>query len=143
MLFRFFVYGLLGLSIEIVWTAFYDKAFMSKKGWDLLGVTSMWMFPIYGITVFLFEPIHNIIRNFSWYYRGLIYMVGIISVEFLIGYILKKINICPWDYSNVTSLNFQGLIRIDYGILWFVVGLLAEPIHDLLIKITPLIYSVF
>lgn len=143
MFLRFFMYGLMGLAVEVVWTAIYDKIFIGKPGWKLQGTTSIWMLPIYGLTVFLYEPIHNIIRDVDWYYRGLIYTSGIMLVEYGVGYALKTLDMCPWDYSNLTKLNFNGLVRIDYIPVWFIVGMALEPIHDLMIEITPMIYSVF
>ena len=143
MIFRFMLYGLMGLTIEVVWTALYDKIIKRVRGWDLQGTTYIWMLPIYGLTVFLYEPIHNLIRDMDWFYRGLIYTVGIFAVEYVIGYCLKNLNGCPWDYSLKTKYHLNGLIRLDYAPAWFVMGLALEPVHDLLITITPLVYSVF
>ena len=143
MIFRFIFYGLIGLAIEIIWTAIYDKVFNKKDGWDLKGTSYVWMLPIYGCTVLFYEPVHNLIRDWNWYNRGLLYMVGIFVAEYVAGYYLKKWDRCPWDYTYETKFHLHGLIRFDYAPLWFFLGMLLEPVHDVLVEITPLVYSVF
>lgn len=54
-------------------------------------------------------------------------MSGIFSMEYLTGSILKKKDICPWDYSDA-KLNYNGLIRFDYAPLWFLTGLFYEKV---------------
>ena len=142
MIFRFILYGLMGLAVEVVWTAIYDKIFNKKEGWDLQGTTYVWMLPIYGMTVFLFEPAHNLIRDMLWYYRGAIYVVGIFAVEYAAGYALRRLGHCPWDYSDKTPLHLHGLIRFDYIPAWFVMGFAMETAHDFLVDVTPLLYTV-
>lgn len=129
--------------MEVIWTAIYDKLFEHKDGWDLKGHTYVWMLPIYGMTVLFYEPVHNLIRSLNWQYRGLIYMVGLFVFEYVFGYLLRKLDKCPWDYSEETRFHLHGLIRFDYAPLWFMVGMALEPVHDLLVEITPLVYSVF
>ncbi|MHA1675762.1 MAG: putative ABC transporter permease [Candidatus Njordarchaeales archaeon] len=143
MIFRFILYGLIGIAIEIVWTAFYDKVFKREESWDLKGTTYVWMIPIYGLTVVFYEPMHNLMSDLEWYYRGSVYMIGIFIIEYIAGYYLKKLGHCPWDYTMETKLHLHGLIRFDYAPVWFMLGLILEPIHDLLIEVTPLVYSIF
>ena len=47
--------------------------------------------------------------------------------EFFTGSLLRKMDACPWDYSDA-PLNIRGLIRLDYAPLWFGAGLLFEKI---------------
>lgn len=143
MLFRFILYGLLGIAIEVIWTALYEKLFEHKPGWDLKGTTYVWMMPVYGLTVVLYEPVYHAIDELGWMWRGLIYAIGILVVEYVVGFVLRKIDRCPWDYTDATRFQIHGLIRLDYAPLWFALGLALEPISDLLIRITPLVYSVF
>lgn len=56
-------------------------------------------------------------------------MSGIFSMEYLTGSILKKKDICPWDYSDA-KFNYHGLIRFDYAPLWFLTGLFYEKMLD-------------
>ncbi|MDD2401655.1 MAG: hypothetical protein PHI90_01410 [Clostridia bacterium] len=127
MLKRFAIYGTIGWGMEIFWTGL-GSLFMGN--WELPGHTYIWMFPIYGLAVFL-EPVQNKIEYLPWYLRGTIWAVIIFSLEYLTGGILiGLLGECPWDYSNSTFYHVQGIIRLDYFPVWFVVGLLFERIHD-------------
>lgn len=46
--------------------------------------------------------------------RGSIYACLIFLGEFCSGSLLKKYDLCPWDYSNA-RWNICGLIRLDYA----------------------------
>lgn len=52
-------------------------------------------------------------------------MLHIFAGEFLSGIALKKLGICPWDYSS-SPFNVLGVIRLDYAPLWFGLGLFYE-----------------
>lgn len=140
MLIRFFIYGLLGWCMEVVWTAVREKATGIQPGWRLRGTTYLWMFPIYGLLAPLFEPAHNAVRAWPWPLRGLLYVAGILAIEYLTGWLLRRLTgACPWDYTDHTRWHIHGLIRLDYAPAWFVVGLGAERVHDFLVTITPAI----
>ncbi len=47
--------------------------------------------------------------------------------EYVSGILLKRKNMCPWDYSR-TPYHYRGVIRLDYAPVWFLVGLLYERI---------------
>ena len=85
------------------------------------------MFPIYGSVIF-FEPIMNIIAGLPIIVRGVTYMLCIFVAEYYSGTLLRKINACPWDYSN-SRYNVQSVIRLDYAPLWFAVGLGFETAY--------------
>ena len=127
---RFIIYGCFGLLMETVWTGL-CSAFSGDK--NLKCKTYLWMFPIYGMGVFL-EPLHEAIRSFTWLYRGFIWAAVIFLIEFVTGYILKlTIGECPWDYDReiaIAAVTVKGLIRLDYLPVWFCVGLLFERMHD-------------
>ncbi|MFZ5969163.1 MAG: putative ABC transporter permease [Bacillota bacterium] len=131
MIIRFFIYGLIGWCIEILWTGLGAALSGSKK---LMGYTYLWMLPIYGAAIFL-EPIHYLIMDLPVLLRGGVWVVLIYFIEYATGWaIRKKIGICPWDYGNVRYA-VDGLIRLDYAPAWFVAGLLFEKIHFLLLRI--------
>ena len=46
--------------------------------------------------------------------RGTVYTVCIFLTEFGTGSLLKKHDLCPWDYSK-SKANIKGLIRLDYA----------------------------
>ena len=128
-LLRFIIYGCAGFLIEILWTGL-ESAFNGDK--NLKCSTYLWMFPIYGMGVAL-EPVHELIRNLSWFYRGFIWAAVIFLIEYTTGYILKlTLGGCPWNYNKDGEIltSVKGLIRLDFLPLWFGVGLLFERIHD-------------
>lgn len=112
---HFLIYGVFGWCAEILWTACHD--FMT------------------GYRVDPVEPIHNALRHHPWPLRGLVWMVLIFVIEFLSGWLLRRLTgRCPWDYACV-STNIHGLVRLDYAPLWFIFGLLLEHLHDTLARI--------
>jgi len=139
MLIRFIIYGMLGWCGEIIWTATREKLSGQERGWKLRGTTYLWMFPLYGLIAPLYEPVHNALRAWPWPLRGVVYMLGFWAVEYLTGWVLKRlIGVCPWDYSRA-RWHVHGFIRLDYGPVWFLVGLGLERVHDLLVQLTPAI----
>lgn len=109
--------------MEILFTAF-DS--FRRRELKLMGKTSVWMFPIYGMAV-LVRPMYAIIKTMPMLLRGIIYSAGFFTVEFLSGSILKKRGLCPWDYSKAKS-NINGVIRLDYAPFWMMAGLVYERI---------------
>lgn len=129
MITRFIIYGILGWAIEIFWTGM--GSFLSGN-WELPGATYLWMFPIYGLAVFM-EPLHDRINKLPWYVRGIIYTGVIFAIEYTSGWMLDMVlGRCPWDYSNSTRYHLDGYIRFDYAPAWFIVGLLFEKVHNFL-----------
>lgn len=128
---RFFLYGFFGLLLEVLWTGINN---MIRHDKSLRCTTSLWMFPIYGMGI-AFEPIINLIIILPMFVRGVTYMLCIFLAEYYSGSALRRYAVCPWDYSN-SSYNVQGLIRLDYAPLWFMVGLAYEWAYmNVLIKI--------
>lgn len=117
--------GVFGWCLEIFWTSL-DS--LRRGELKLMGQSSAWMFPIYGMAA-LIRPLSVLFRSFGFVTRGLIYMSGIFSMEYLTGSFLKKHGVCPWDYSDA-RLNYHGLIRLDYAPLWFLTGLFYEKILE-------------
>lgn len=113
--------GLTGWCLEVAWTGLESLRHQDTK---MKGNTSILMFPIYGLA-FLIKPIYSMIQNKNIMYRGGIYTCCIFFTEFVTGSVLKKRDMCPWDYSN-SKYNVKGLIRLDYAPAWFAVGLLYE-----------------
>jgi len=132
---RFLIYGAIGCCFEIVFTGIKHLIASQFRDWTLRGKSYIWMFPIYGLLAFLFEPVHNAIRLWFWPLRGLIYVAGFYTVEFSTGWLLQKFTgKCPWDYSRA-KYNFRGLVRWDYAPLWFGFCLCIEQVHDLLMRV--------
>lgn len=113
--------GLLGWFLEIIFTAFHA---FRKRDLRLTGVTSVWMFPIYGLMAF-FSPVCRLLKNRSLWFRGLVYTTLIFTGEFLTGLWLSRRQSCPWNYERA-RWNLGKLIRLDYAPFWFITGLLYE-----------------
>ena len=124
---NFMICGLTGWCIEIIFTSL--GAFR-KQDMTLTGRTSIWMFPIYGMAAVI-GPIYKKIKHVPALLRGTIYSTGIFFCEYVSGSLLKRHNLCPWDYSDAKT-NINGVIRLDYAPLWMATGLLFERIvtHD-------------
>lgn len=120
---NFLICGLVGWCMEIVFTAF-DS--FRRRELTLMGKTSIWMFPIYGMAA-LIRPVYRFIRNKPFLFRGAVYSIGIFTGEFISGTLLKRRNVCPWDYSSAKA-NVNGVIRLDYAPFWMAAGLIFEKI---------------
>jgi uncharacterized membrane protein len=128
MITRFFIYGALGCLIEVLWTGL---GALKEKNFRLSANTSLWMFLIYGMAIVL-EPFFVAFSNWHFLLRGIVYAILIYAGEFVTGIILKRANICPWDYSHV-KYQVKGIIRADYLPLWIIMGLFFEQIYWTLI----------
>lgn len=128
---RFLIYGLIGWCVEIFWTG---MGSLVRGDVKLQAKTYLWMFPIYGMAIFL-EPIHDYIRRWPIILRGGVYTGLIFTAEYLTGWVLQATTgVCPWDYTgNVFAV--YGFIRLDYAPAWFVAGLLFERLHDSLQRV--------
>jgi hypothetical protein len=126
---RFFIYGILGWGIEVVWTGLGSLVSGDMR---LLANTNLWMLLIYGSAVFL-EPINDIISDWIWPFRGFIWVIIIWGIEYTSGLFLSKaLGIRPWIYYGRFAVD--DLIRLDYAPAWFIAGLLFERIHKALDK---------
>lgn len=123
---RFVIYGLLGLIMEMAWTGLGSLLAGDIR---LRSFSSLWMFAIYGLAVFL-EPVHKRIRPWPWYFRGLLWTIVIFGIEYTSGGLLRAITgASPWSYAG-KPYNIDGLIRLDYAPAWFAAGLFFERAHD-------------
>lgn len=120
---NFLICGLTGWCLEILFTSLGS---FQKNDYRLKGQTSIWMFPIYGMAVVI-GPVYRHIKKMPVLFRGTIYSTGIFVCEYISGTLLKRHNLCPWDYSNAKT-NINGLVRLDYAPIWMFTGLLFERI---------------
>lgn len=136
---RFFLYGLLGWCVEVAWSGVTEFLRGAPRDWRLRGHTSLWMFPIYGLLAPLYEPLHDSLRDWHWLLRASIYLLGIWVVEYLTGWLLRRLTgRCPWDYSHLRG-HIHGLIALEYAPVWFFFGLALEPVHDFFVHLTPVL----
>lgn len=127
--FSFALYGGLGITTEVFFTAFVDL--INSGNFDnlsLKGVSYVWMFPIYGITSIVFPIGFNILKKWNRFLRYLIYGLGILLVELIAGFALEQMTgRCPWEYQ--VGWHFGGYIRFDYLPLWMLFGAVIEEFH--------------
>lgn len=121
---RFFLYGLLGLTLEVTYTGL---SALIKGDWSMPGYTFLVMMPVYGLAVFL-EPVHDYIRPLPWWERGLIYLILIWGIEYVSGFLFQALlGASPWNYRD--PLNIHGFITLKMAPEWFLAGLGFEFIH--------------
>lgn len=113
--------GMYGWCMEVFWTGLHS---MLRQDPKLTGVSSLRMFPIYGMAS-LIAPFSECLKKCRTFTRGLIYMFCFFTVEYASGTYLKKRGCCPWDYSH-SPYHVNGVIRLDYAPLWFLAGLFYE-----------------
>ena len=136
---RALVYGLAGMASEVVTTGV--RSHGRDRDWRLTGTTYLWMLPIYGSAAYLMEPVHDRVRSWPWWCRGLLWVGGIYAVEAASGSAIRAVTgEVPWDYARPRGvkpepLHIGGLVRPSYAPLWFAVGLGAERLHDLLDRV--------
>lgn len=113
--------GLTGWCMEIIFTSLHS---LRDRDMTLRGVTSLWMFPIYGCAAMI-APLSRLLKKKAFWVRGLTYMSVIFSAEYFSGKLLSRHKLCPWDYSK-NRWNIGRVIRLDYAPYWFGAGLLFE-----------------
>jgi hypothetical protein len=122
------LYGGLGVTTEVFFTAIVDLINQDVDNLRLMGVSYVWMFPIYGLTSVLFPIGFNLLKNLNRLFRYVIYGFGILLVELITGYLLEQFTgKCPWEYH--TGWHFGGYIRFDYLPLWMLFGAMIEEFH--------------
>eukprot|EP01136_Pigoraptor_vietnamica_P030890 Opistho-1_new@90723 len=132
---RFFIYGVFGFFDEICFTAAHDIV-NGVHDSRLYGYSSLWSFPIYAISSVILERMYLYLRarNVHWVLRGLIYTTWLFIWEFSCGYVLRMYGACSWDYSN-TPYHVGGLIRLDYGPIWYSASLGLEYLFVYLLNL--------
>jgi uncharacterized membrane protein len=138
-LLRFFLYGSLGFTTEIIFTSYYDlfeKIYLDIPfDLKLTGLTYFWMFFIYRFGSILFPFAHKFIQHYSLFTRLLLMAIGIFCIEFIAGAVLDfTFGSCPWEYSS--PVNVMGYIRLDYLPAWILFGFIMEKADKIFDKMT-------
>ncbi|HBR01368.1 MAG TPA: hypothetical protein DD738_02020 [Ruminiclostridium sp.] len=124
---RFFIYGIAGWGIEIIWTGIGS---LFDGDLRMMGYSNLWMFFIYGCAVFL-EPIHHAIEHWHWFLRGALWVAIIWAIEYGSGWLLYSLlGVHPWYYTDGLSVN--GFITLAYAPAWFIAGMVFERLHRML-----------
>ncbi len=156
LLFRFIMYGSLLVFGEIVFynitklgrtlpkpiNVFFeykwlvDPALNLNQVWHVpvetfYGQASLWMFLVYGsIALFGIENAYRKIKNWHWVFRGSIYMLIILIMECIWGWVLKWITGYDiWYYSDMFSIFKYTSLAI--APIWFAFSLISENLIKL------------
>ena len=123
-------WGMFGLCFEILFTAIVDL--YSKKNFNLIGHTSLWMFPIYSFGLsYGFDLVQYLISND--FIRYLSYPFWIWLVEILVGYPASQIGVRIWDYRYLPdNRHWQGIVSYLHFPVWVVFGILVELVDKLI-----------
>jgi hypothetical protein len=124
-------WGMFGFSVEIAFTAIFDL--IAKKKLNLMGHTSLWMFPIYAFGLsYGFDLVETLIPNNI--VRYLSYPIWIWLVEIIFGYPFLKLGIRIWDYSYLSKgKHWKGIISFVHFPAWIFLGILVEYIKGIVI----------
>jgi len=132
--YAFALYGCLGTTTEVFFTAMVDMISGDAHDLRLKGVSYIWMFPIYGITAFVFPIGYERVKRFNVLVRSLFYGLAIMTVELVAGFLLEQLTgRCPWQYQ--TGWHVGGYVRLDYLPLWMLFGAVIEAVHRINRKI--------
>ena len=117
-------WGAFGMMVEICFTAIRDL--IQKKQLNLMGHTSLWMFPIYafGLT-YGFDFIGYLIS--TDFVRYLTYPFWIWGVELAVGIPSLYLGLRLWDYNYLPKwLHWKGVISFAHYPLWSGFGIMVE-----------------
>ena len=126
-LWRFIIFALLGLLLEVFFTA---AGALTRGHWNMHGHTSPWMMFDYGLMAILLMPMARplIRRGVPLALRAVLYMIAIFLVEFASGWIFDLCSLEIWDYSHL-PYNLYGYITLLYCPFWYALGLAAECLY--------------
>jgi len=124
-------WGMFGICTEVAFTAIFDL--ITKKELNLMGHTSLWMFPIYGFGLsYGFDLVESIITNDI--VRYLSYPIWVWLIEIIVGYPLLKFGIRIWNYSYLSKgKHWKGVISFVHFPAWVFLGMLVEYIKEIMI----------
>ena len=124
---NFFLWGMVGITTELIFTAL--RRLVLEKKIDLVGHTSLWMFPIYafGLSYGI-----DILKSFVEYdiLRYLTYPLIIWAVEIAVGYPAAKAGVRIWDYNYLPdNMHWRGIFSYVHFPLWVGFGIMVEALH--------------
>ncbi len=130
---RAVAYTTIGISCEVAFTAI--KALIFERKRDLQGFTQLWVIPLYSLGgLFIFEPLHWWLFDYSILLRLSMYAFGIFLLEYVAGVLVTAfVGHCPWEYKG--KGNISGYIYLPYFPVWCVLGFMLENIHLYLVGI--------
>jgi len=124
---RFVLFALLGLLLEVFFTAAHELA---SGNWNMHGRTSPWMMLDYGLLGVAVMPLGRAMarRGVPLAGRAFVYMLGIFGIEYVSGLAFNAFGLVIWDYSD-KAYNLHGQITLLYAPFWFALGLVVESLY--------------
>ena len=124
---RFVIFGLLGLLLEVFFTA---AGKLASGHWSMHGHSSPWMMLDYGLLGLFLMPVSRpLIRcGIPLPARALVYMLAIFAVEYISGTIFTRCGLRIWDYSHL-PFHLHGQITLLCAPAWYALGLVAEYVY--------------
>ncbi|MFC1679192.1 hypothetical protein ACFL2T_03155 [Elusimicrobiota bacterium] len=120
------IFACVGVALEVVFTAV--GAFRKERNWRLMGKSYIWMFPIYALAYPIMLNLYPLIGHWPFPARGALYVLLLYIIEYLSGWLIRRITgACPWDYGQARWA-VSGLIRLDYFPAWFFVVMIFEQL---------------
>lgn len=109
----FLIFGCIYIFLEVAFHAF---KYINEFNFSLTGYTSLYMFPIGGLSALLVGLINEKFK-IPLILEMIIGGVIITSVEYLTGSFLKFVGIEIWNYYDM-YFNYKGLICLEFSLLW-------------------------
>ena len=123
--YRLYFWGVHGVFAEVVFTGVWE--FVVSGKWNLMGVSSIWSFLIYGFGTFMAELLRSLLisSEVPLLARCFLYMLSAYAWEFGWGLLLEYYGARSWDYTEF-EYDLMGLITLEYAPVWFLGGLCFE-----------------
>lgn len=131
---RLYFWGVHGVFAEVVFTALWEFIVTGKL--QLVGISSIWSFFVYGIGTIVAEHVYNYFRSIRVpiLARCAMYVLVTYAWELSCGLLLDCFGARNWDYTPF-DYDFMGLITLEYAPVWFVAGLYFEYIMSVMTKL--------
>lgn len=140
---RLLLYASLGVTAEVVFTAVCARLGIvltsdlddaeARAGWRLKGHSFVWMLPIYGGGLLVFERVHDLLRAEPWLLRGIVYVAMLYAIELAASLALVRITgRHVWRWVGPGSLG--GHVHLAMAPIWLAAALALEPLHDALVR---------
>jgi hypothetical protein len=152
LLFRFIMYVIFGLSLEIIFSVTgierilgikLNKPYPQKY---LVGFVSLYMIPVHGFgLLFGFELAYKLISDWNIIWRYLFWCMLFTAAEIFWGWLMEKtVGFFPWDYYKESKYRFPKNGYSSYTLipLWGIAGLVLEFYSNLMIQLSPYVKEI-
>lgn len=130
-LFEMLIFGVLGLGIEVCFTALWT---LKDPRRHLMGFSSIWYIPLYALAPLILNIASTSLFALPFVVRGLIYVAVFYALEYAGMLALRLlVGASPSEESYYKSRwNIHGLIRLDFAPAIFLLGAFLEMVYRFL-----------